>query len=468
MARKEMKDVIVVVPGILGSELMKDGKKIWSMSAGGAWNALRTLGNSIKDLELEDDNPDLDDLGDGVTASRLLSDLHLLPGFWTIDGYGKIRDTILKSFVVTPGDNYFEFPYDWRRDNRVAGRKLRIASEEWLSAWRDKSGNGEARLILLCHSMGGLVARDFLERHGGWRDTKSLITFGTPYRGSVNALRTLHKGFKKKLGPITLFDITKMARSLTSMYQLLPIYKCYDPGAGTMVRVGETMGIPGVDAGRAAAALKFHHEIRDLAAAHGDDVEYIEKGYGIHPIIGIDQPTLQSARLDNGKVLFSRQYPGADLGGDGTVPQVSAVPIGWDDKRIGTYSSEKHASLQNSAPMLTQVRGMLTAAKIDLERFEAPPPFSPRLSLDVEDVLDDGDSVLVRVRANLGEPEMRLVVTNADTGAEVAKPDPMKPRDDGWAAFELPPLAEGLYRVVAGSAGGPDTVTTVVAVLGDE
>jgi len=158
MAKKEMSDIIVVLPGILGSELKKDGKKIWSMSGGGAWNALTTLGGSIKDLELDGDDPAADDLGDGVVASRLLPDLHLLPGFWTIDGYGKIRKTILRDFDVTEGENYFEFPYDWRRDNRVAGRKLRKASHDWLKAWRDKSGNADARLILLCHSMGGLVA----------------------------------------------------------------------------------------------------------------------------------------------------------------------------------------------------------------------------------------------------------------------------------------------------------------------
>jgi hypothetical protein len=33
--------------------------------------------------------------------------------------------------------------------------------------------------------MGGLVARHYLEVFDGWRDTRMLVTFGTPYRGSV-------------------------------------------------------------------------------------------------------------------------------------------------------------------------------------------------------------------------------------------------------------------------------------------
>jgi pimeloyl-ACP methyl ester carboxylesterase len=48
------------------------------------------------------------------------------------------------------------------------------------------TGGGSSRtpkLILVGHSMGGLVARYFLECLEGWRDTRRLVTFGTPYRG---------------------------------------------------------------------------------------------------------------------------------------------------------------------------------------------------------------------------------------------------------------------------------------------
>ena len=50
--------------------------------------------------------------------------------------------------------------------------------------------------------MGGLVSRYFLECLEGWKDTKALVTFGTPYRGSLNALDGLANGLKK--GPLDL------------------------------------------------------------------------------------------------------------------------------------------------------------------------------------------------------------------------------------------------------------------------
>ena len=121
-----------------------------------------------------------------------------------------------------------------------------------------------------------------------------LVTFGTPYRGSLNALDFLCNGFKKGIGPLGI-DLTRLLRSLTSVYQLLPRYPVVDTGSGTLARVAETSGLPGVDPIRATAALRFHHEIDAAIEARPPG-----NAYAIHPIVGILQPTWQSARLPPG------------------------------------------------------------------------------------------------------------------------------------------------------------------------
>lgn len=135
---------------------------------------------------------------------------------------GKLLQRGLKA-----NQNYFQFPYDWSRDNRVSARRLAQATHKWLQAWRTSSGNGKAKLILIGHSMGGIVARYFLEVLGGWRDTRSLITFGTPYRGSLNAVGYLANGYAKGIGPLKV-DLSETVRSFTTIYQLLPTFKCVD------------------------------------------------------------------------------------------------------------------------------------------------------------------------------------------------------------------------------------------------
>jgi pimeloyl-ACP methyl ester carboxylesterase len=43
------------------------------------------------------------------------------------------------------------------------------------------------RIDLVCHSLGGLVARVYLEHLGGWRRVDRCITLGTPHRGTYNS-----------------------------------------------------------------------------------------------------------------------------------------------------------------------------------------------------------------------------------------------------------------------------------------
>ena len=77
----EFSDVVVFLPGVGGSALAKDGKEIWGLSSGALWGA------AIKQLTLADDDPSVDDLADGITATRVIPDLHIIPGLWKIDGY---------------------------------------------------------------------------------------------------------------------------------------------------------------------------------------------------------------------------------------------------------------------------------------------------------------------------------------------------------------------------------------------
>ncbi len=208
MPRRAMPDVIGLLPGILGSVLTKDGRDVWAPSASAALGGLASLGSSIKDLALHGDDSDVDDLGDGVVATRLAPDVHLIPYVWKIDGYSKVAAAIAEFFDVREGQNYFSFPYDWRRDNRVAARRLAAKSQRWLADWRQRSGNSKAKLILVGHSMGGLVARYFIEVLGGWPDTRALLTFGPPYRGSPKSLQKPLQGVREgPFGIVTLHGV---------------------------------------------------------------------------------------------------------------------------------------------------------------------------------------------------------------------------------------------------------------------
>ena len=179
-----MDDVVVLLPGITGSVLTKHGQDLWALSGEAALGLLTSFGGALDELTLASKEPDHDD---GVVADRLMPDVHLVPGLVRIDGYGAIADMIRSSFRVIersrddprPG-NFFEFPYDWRRDNRLSATRLAALAEHRLAQWRDYSGLDDAKLILVGHSMGGLVARYYAEVLEGWPDCRAVITLGRP------------------------------------------------------------------------------------------------------------------------------------------------------------------------------------------------------------------------------------------------------------------------------------------------
>ncbi len=454
-------DVIVLLPGITGSVLQRDGKDVWAISGGAAVQALTSLGKSIKRLELHGDDPDADDLGDGVTAPRIIPDAHLIPGLWKIDGYGKVSKTIKAEFDVTPGVNFFEFPYDWRRDNRVHARRLARESHGWLKAWRERSGNDDAKLILIGHSMGGIICRQFLELHDGWRDTRFFVSFGTPYRGSLNGLNFVANGMKKKLGPVTLLNLTDVLRSFTSVYQLLPIYPCVDSGDGELRRVTEVDGIPALDPQRAADALAFHRTIQDAVEEHSADAEYRDHGYTIKPIAGVFQPTAQSARLSGGELQTLRTYAGEDQGGDGTVPSVSATPIELSNKDTEIYVRERHASLQNADFTLDQLIGLMRRQRVDQTRAFAP---GSGIGLDLEDAYLTHEPILVRAQPEAEWATLAVEVQDAGSGAQVAAAA-LQAADEGWQQAELAPLPVGTYRATVSGGGDVNPVTDVFTVV---
>jgi len=183
------------LPGITGSSLYKDDKPLWEVTPNGIWTAVFQP-DFLDELRLKSVDDGRDDLGDGVIVKGVMEDAHIVPGLIKIvDGYTSLRRLIQNNFdLVQVGENgeirnYFEFAYDWRRDNRVSARKLDEFVRTKLAAWRSYTGTEDARLIFLAHSMGGLIVKYFLEVLEGWKDTKALISFGTPYLGSLNAVK---------------------------------------------------------------------------------------------------------------------------------------------------------------------------------------------------------------------------------------------------------------------------------------
>lgn len=407
-------DLVIFLPGIGGSVLSRGGRPLW----GGTWRAMANAvaRGGLTALRIDADNGD-DDLGDGIEVEAVVDGVHVLPGLWKIDAYGGFCSMLVSCVGLTPGENFVLFPYDWRRDNRVSARRLQRFIGRWLPAWREKSGNADARVVLIAHSMGGLVARHYVECLEGWRTTRRLFTIGTPHRGSLDALGYLVNGYAKRIGPLHV-DATLPLRSFASVHQLLPTFPCVESGEGLLrvsdVSIANVLGET-VHAGSLSAAA-FHSELADAAtgneAADGYAADHLSS------IASARQPTFQSACITTAGLELRQTIEGDDWGGDGTVPMVSAVPAGMDPTAV-THVWGLHSRLTSEEGLQEHMLGALRAGRVPMERFRSPVG-KDQVRLQLEDAYEaDVGFDLIATLSDMSEQTLAAEATRSDDGATV-------------------------------------------------
>jgi len=90
-----------------------------------------------------------------------------------------------------------EFAYDWRLSNDENARRLGDEIKaKWFAGVPDNADiPEEARVSIVAHSMGGLVARCYIERNArpGYKYVRQLITAATPHDGAPEAFSNFHR-----------------------------------------------------------------------------------------------------------------------------------------------------------------------------------------------------------------------------------------------------------------------------------
>ncbi len=265
----------------------------------------------------------------------------------------------------------------------------------------------------------------------------------------------------KRLGQLDIIDLTKLLRSFTSVYQLLPTYPCFDSGNGSLQRVAESNDIPNLDVTRARLALQFHREIESAVDANWRKEKYLRHGYSIHPIVGTDQPTLLSARKVSGKVELIRSLPGDLIAGDGTVPRVSATPLELSEKNREFFVAETHGSLQSFIPVLTQLQGLLASNSINWDKYRDPMP--QKVTLMINDAYSVDEQVLIRAYCATEWTKLVVSVERVETGEQIFRGQMKKAEGESHQA-EMPLLKAGTYRVRIGVSDDVPSVTDVFIV----
>ncbi|MFJ9154832.1 esterase/lipase family protein [Streptomyces sp. NPDC102270] len=456
-----LKHLVVVVPGIGGSVLQTvEGAACWDE------HRRRFVAAATRPHRLGlDTHPNLVPVG-------LMPDITLV-GPFVVPGYDGLVRKIRNRFddvqvdVSLPGrepDSRADlvlFPYDFRHSIRHAAERLAADVAARLSG--EHSGARRRRVIVVAHSMGGLVARYWLGPLGGAADCAALITLGTPHRGAPKALDVLANGLK--VGPKRLAGLTAVLRQWPSAYELLPRYPAVAGSDGAEpLRPYELEEGTGADAtvdasfvSRAKAAFGVHQDIEAAWTELSDGPNCPE----VTAAFGRGHATLQQSLLSPSGLSVTKGspawLPNPDWLGDGTVPAISAIPIEQRDMRARRAVAERHMALASSS-VVVDILAEYAGEAIDSIRGDKPD--RPWLGLDLDDTVLCGDPVAVGVTlygAQADErTQVRIRVRARDGQEKAATPWLPCARSGGneWQAQFLPPGA-GTYSVEVAATGVP-------------
>ncbi|MFF1845679.1 esterase/lipase family protein [Streptomyces sp. NPDC058217] len=368
-------DLVVFVPGILGTRLTRDGKDLWNQSKQ-ALLSLRSPRKVVDGLLLP---PGIrDQAPDGpyaLEADRLLKGPEALPGFLSCIGYPDVRAALGWNDGQVDQQlhpkQYLVFPYDWRLSNRLTAQRLKERLDSALDEWRSvapgvypEAHDDPPKVVLMCHSMGGLVARYYLECLGGREDARALVTLGTPFQGAAKAVRVLtgHALEPRNLATRAAQRVLSvnerlaaLARSFPSVAQLLPFYECVVKEDGRRKRLNR-VAVPDLPSELVREAFAFHDEINDAWDRY--QVGLAAPPYRVHCFAGRAHPTVAGVvvGVDGGLTFPTRLDNDRDWGGDGTVPGGSAF-ASWVLEREddALWNGERHAGMAGAEALRNQL-----------------------------------------------------------------------------------------------------------------
>jgi pSer/pThr/pTyr-binding forkhead associated (FHA) protein len=281
---------VVVVPGLMGSELWLGSERLW-------FNP-RTMLSNPEVFRLPGDPR--------IEARGILNDAVIVPHIIQLRQYSALADYLVAGLGYTRGRDLLEFAYDWRHDVRLSAQRLAEKIESW---------GAKAPITIIAHSLGTLVTRYYVERLGGKQFVERIILMGGPHYGTPKALAGILNG--PGMLPFGMGDerMRAVLATFPSSYQILPTYPCVVDQNGNYIDVlKDESWLPEWQRPFLSAARAFQREVGTVSSVPTVSVF----GYGLKTKLRV-----QIHRGPDGqwqKVEFVE-----DSAGDQSVPSGSAV-----------------------------------------------------------------------------------------------------------------------------------------------
>jgi hypothetical protein len=327
------KPILVLLPGIMGSNLTRGGKLVWI-------NYLRFLAGELTTLDIKTN---------GIIASSLIR-----------TSYKKIVDYFSETYDVVT------FPFDWRLQLNESAAEFNNAITKLL--------NKKQPIKIVGHSMGGVLVRDFIINYPGtWKTLNQssgfrLLFLGAPLGGSFRIPYVLFgkDAIIDKLSKIDILhtkkDLLKVFAKMPGILSLLPLTIDTDNDFSSLTATWKKMSEPLGDWPLPQANdLKEFQNYRDAILKGFESIDYSNTIY----IAGKDKATPCGYRVDDttaGKELVFL----STAEGDQSVTWESGIPKKLIENNSVYYVNVSHGGLANEPEIFKGIAEILSGGATSL------------------------------------------------------------------------------------------------------
>lgn len=327
---------VIIVPGILGSELYNGEDLIWAdfskitfPSTGLDTLLMNANGQSLQNIEV----------GDIVKKIEKANVI--------LFNYSEALIQQLTTLGYSENTNLFIFPYDWREDLNEISLQL----EGFINT---KIPLGQ-KADIIAHSMGGLVTKRYILENGKNKIDK-LIFIGTPHLGAPKAGKALLFGDPLGISILSSVEIKKIGRNMPALNQLLPSQK-YFQIIGGYLKTEKLLNYQETKNSLFSNDLN-QYLINQAEDFHSSGINNVDlSGIEVFNINGCNTDTLGTFRINLGSSLMAVNPQMTR--GDGTVPLESSTFVNATLNQTYFVKGTQHATMMTDEPIRKLVTAIL-------------------------------------------------------------------------------------------------------------
>lgn len=357
---------VLIVPGLLGTEMSKEGEKLWINS------------DMISPFNSDDFMDPLKFLNDFTASDIKVYIDNIIKKTLGFD-YSESLITVLIDLGYIEEKDLFAFPYDWRygvTGKNIEGLTVVDLLKQKIQEIKQKTGSEKVNVV--AHSTGGLIVKKYVVENLVEHSLDKVVFVGVPNLGAPKALKVLLAGDNFNVFGLSDSEMKKISLNFPVSYELSPSHKYYLTKFPIKIIKHKVFGFSEESSLSFEQAQEYLKEkqlnalgiekAKSLHALSYENFDMRTAGVNLYNIVGCKTGTMsQLIDFQNQQGEHLKYDLGKPTPGDGTVPLESAtnLPVNSENKFYALQAD--HGKMLSQDGIKEQIASIFSGQDVQID-----------------------------------------------------------------------------------------------------